>query len=52
MTSSRVRSTGAPVEHWMTAGPAIALTVLYRAISYLSLLVGGMIVFVVSNKTR
>lgn len=34
------------------AGPAIALTVLYRAISYLSLLVGGMIVFVVSNKTR
>ncbi|MFN8423921.1 MAG: lysylphosphatidylglycerol synthase transmembrane domain-containing protein [Anaerolineae bacterium] len=34
------------------AGPAIALTVLYRAISYLSLLVGGMIVFVFSRKTR
>jgi len=34
------------------AGPAIALTVLYRAISYLSLLVGGLIVFVVSDKTR
>ncbi|MEO8085088.1 MAG: lysylphosphatidylglycerol synthase transmembrane domain-containing protein, partial [Ardenticatenales bacterium] len=34
------------------AGPAIALTVLYRSISYLSLLVGGMIVFVFSRKTR
>lgn len=34
------------------AGPAIALTVMYRSISYLSLLVGGMIVFVFSRKTR
>lgn len=36
----------------LAAGPAIALTVLYRTISYLSLLVGGMIVFVFSRKTR
>lgn len=34
------------------AGPAIALTVLYRAISYLSLLVGGLVVFTLSRKTR